>query len=155
MRKNIEKLYQEFFKKSLLNFYYFKTNFKRMRLDSENREKAEIAEENERRLAEKLKQKDEEGIKRNMRMRMQNVGELGECEMVELLNPLIGKGEKKRIYKLSKFKSLRSSIHKMASEWSAWDQVLLFWLLKFIMYMKKFLFGCFIKFLDFRQIKFL
>lgn len=113
-----------------------------MRLDSENREKAEIAEENEHRLAEKLKQKNEKEIERNLRMSIVNASELGECEIIELLNPLIGKGEKKRIYKFIQHKFLRPSFHKMASEYSAWDQVLNILLLNNFIY-------------NFRLIKFL
>lgn len=94
-----------------------------MKLDFENREKAEIAEENEHRLAEKLKQKDNEGVERKLRFLMINPSDLGEYEMIELLNPLIGKGEKKRIYKFIKNKFFRPSLHKMATDCDAWDQV--------------------------------
>lgn len=60
-------------------------------------------------------------MERKNRLRLLHFGELGDCEIVEMLG--IVNNEPKRIFK-TKFKELRPQLHPLATEWHAWDQVI-------------------------------
>lgn len=118
------------FHESMIKKHFEKEDHeKRKRAESEKKELKEIALENERRRLEMLNRKEDEEFEEKNRVKMLNFGELGEGELIEPLDS----DKNRRIYKLVNSKPRRSAISRYATEWSAYDKVVILLSLKNIL----------------------